>query len=187
MLGPEFHAALRNELHRVEKSRGQVEHFSKRYPAMDMADSYAIQRAWVQVKLDEGRKILGHKIGLTSRAMQISSQITEPDHGAVTDDMRLPDRADIPPARQAGLDSTAGGAPEQEVAFLGLEMSLNRLVHDSVHAHQGSISAEHGLGVLRRDESARYKSPLELHLMRRIKKALDPNGLMNPGKLLSFE
>ena len=46
------------------------------------------------------------------------------------------------------------------------------------------ISAEHGLGVLRRDESARYKSPVELKLMHAIKQALDPHGLMNPGKLL---
>ena len=69
-------------------------------------------------------------------------------------------------------------------AFLALEAPLNRLVHDAVVAHGGSISAEHGLGVLRRDESARYKSPLELQLMRSVKQALDPLGLMNPGKLL---
>ena len=66
---------------------------------MEMADSYAIQRAWVQIKLSEGRKILGHKIGLTSRAMQISSQITEPDYGAMTDDMLFPEGADIPVQR----------------------------------------------------------------------------------------
>ncbi len=69
-------------------------------------------------------------------------------------------------------------------AFLALEAPLNRLVHDAVVAHGGSISAEHGLGVLRRDESARYKSALELQLMRSVKIALDPLGLMNPGKLL---
>ena len=74
--------------------------------------------------------------------------------------------------------------PEHAAAFMALEPGLNRLVHDTVHAFGGSISAEHGLGVLRRDESARYKSPLELNLMRRIKQALDPQGLMNPGKLL---
>jgi FAD/FMN-containing dehydrogenase len=68
--------------------------------------------------------------------------------------------------------------------FLALEPAMNRLVHDAVHARGGSISAEHGLGVLRRDESARYKSPVELDLMRRIKAALDPHGLLNPGKLL---
>ncbi|MCB2039670.1 MAG: hypothetical protein KDH48_02125, partial [Rhodoferax sp.] len=68
--------------------------------------------------------------------------------------------------------------------FVALEAPLNRLVHDAVVAHGGSISAEHGLGVLRRDESARYKSPVELQLMQAIKHALDPRGLMNPGKLL---
>ncbi len=80
-----------------------------------------------------------------------------------------------------------GSGPEQVAEFLALEGPLNQLVHDAVHAHGGSISAEHGLGVLRRDESARYKAPLELQLMQRIKQALDPQGLMNPGKLLKFE
>ena len=74
--------------------------------------------------------------------------------------------------------------PEQVAAFMALEAPLNQLVHDAVHGFGGSISAEHGLGVLRRDESARYKSPLELKLMRCIKNALDPKGLMNPAKLL---
>ena len=49
-------------------------------------------------------------------------------------------------------------------------------------AHGGSVSAEHGLGVLRRGEAARYKSPVELNMMRAIKQALDPQGIMNPGK-----
>jgi FAD/FMN-containing dehydrogenase len=53
-----------------------------------------------------------------------------------------------------------------------------------VVAHGGSISAEHGLGVLRRDEAARYRSGLETQLMGAIKTALDPFNLMNPGKLL---
>ncbi len=68
--------------------------------------------------------------------------------------------------------------------FTALEEPVNRLVHDAVHAFDGSISAEHGLGVLRRDESARYKSTAELALMRAIKQALDPHHLMNPGKVL---
>ncbi|MGB4118437.1 MAG: FAD-binding oxidoreductase [Polaromonas sp.] len=75
---------------------------------------------------------------------------------------------------------------DQVAEFLALEGPLNQLVHDAVHVHHGSISAEHGLGVLRRDESARYKQPLELQLMRRIKQALDPQGLMNPCKLLNL-
>ncbi|MBN9356333.1 MAG: FAD-binding oxidoreductase [Herbaspirillum huttiense] len=61
---------------------------------------------------------------------------------------------------------------------------LNRLVHDLVTEKQGSISAEHGVGQLRRDELRHYKSPLEMELMLRIKQAFDPNLIMNPGKLL---
>jgi FAD/FMN-containing dehydrogenase len=79
------------------------------------------------------------------------------------------------------LSPVEGASPAE---FLALEPAMNRLVHDAVHARGGSISAEHGLGVLRRDESARYKSPVEIDLMRRIKAALDPHGLLNPGKLL---
>jgi FAD/FMN-containing dehydrogenase len=71
-----------------------------------------------------------------------------------------------------------------ETAFVALEGAVNLLVHDAVAAAGGSISAEHGLGVLRRDESARYKSSIELKLMRAIKAALDPLNLMNPGKVL---
>jgi FAD/FMN-containing dehydrogenase len=75
--------------------------------------------------------------------------------------------------------------PEDAVAFSSLEGPLNQLVHDAVASYGGSISAEHGLGVLRRDEAARYKSPLERKLMRAVKGALDPMNLMNPGKLLA--
>lgn len=61
---------------------------------------------------------------------------------------------------------------------------LNRIVHDLVSELGGSISAEHGLGQLKRDEVLRYKSTVEMDMMRAIKKALDPQGLMNPGKVL---
>jgi len=77
--------------------------------------------------------------------------------------------------------------PGHEAAFVALEAGVNRLVHDAVAAQGGSISAEHGLGVLRRDESARYKPEVELRLMRAIKAALDPHGLMNPGKVLAID
>ena len=71
-------------------------------------------------------------------------------------------------------------------AFKAETGRINRIVHDLVVAHGGSISAEHGLGRLRRDENARYKSPVELDLMRRIKRALDPDNLLNPGKVLTL-
>jgi D-lactate dehydrogenase (cytochrome) len=69
-------------------------------------------------------------------------------------------------------------------AFLANQDAVNRVVHDSVAGFGGSISAEHGIGALKREELARYKSPLELNLMRAIKTALDPQGIMNPGKIL---
>jgi len=61
---------------------------------------------------------------------------------------------------------------------------VNRIIYDAVAALGGSISAEHGLGQLKRDEIKRHKQALELELMRTLKRALDPNGLMNPGKVL---
>jgi 2-oxo-hept-3-ene-1,7-dioate hydratase len=98
MFDPERIQQLATELHASEKSRVQVEHFSKRFPGMTIEDGYAISRAWVAMKIAEGRKVRGHKIGLTSRAMQISSQIDEPDYGTLLDDMFF-EPGDIPTAR----------------------------------------------------------------------------------------
>ncbi|MDF3889048.1 FAD-binding oxidoreductase, partial [Cupriavidus basilensis] len=75
-------------------------------------------------------------------------------------------------------------AGQSHDAFLGNSEAINLIVHDSVHAHRGSISAEHGLGQLKREENRRYKSEVELAMMRAIKQALDPQGLMNPGKVI---
>jgi FAD/FMN-containing dehydrogenase len=63
---------------------------------------------------------------------------------------------------------------------------ITRIVHDLVHRYGGSISAEHGLGQSKRDEIKRYKDPLELDLMRRVKRAFDPHNLFNPGKVLDL-
>ncbi|QNA88956.1 FAD-binding oxidoreductase [Massilia sp. Dwa41.01b] len=69
-------------------------------------------------------------------------------------------------------------------AFLAHQSDINRIVHDSVVAFGGSISAEHGIGALKREDLKRYKDPVELEMMRAIKAALDPLGIMNPGKIL---
>ncbi|MDI9333115.1 MAG: FAD-binding oxidoreductase [Cytophagales bacterium] len=69
--------------------------------------------------------------------------------------------------------------------FLKNQGAINLIVHDSVARFNGSVSAEHGLGTLRRDEAARYKSAVEMNLMRAVKQALDPQGIMNPNKLLA--
>ncbi|MEQ8747128.1 FAD-binding oxidoreductase [Pyruvatibacter sp.] len=69
-------------------------------------------------------------------------------------------------------------------AFLDQWQAMNDLVHGVVASLDGSISAEHGIGTLKRDEITRYKSDVALDAMRAIKKALDPHGIMNPGKLI---
>ena len=69
-----------------------------------------------------------------------------------------------------------------KAAYLAREEEVHQAVHDIVAALGGSISAEHGIGVAKREEIRRYKSPVEIALMRRIKEALDPKGIMNPGK-----
>lgn len=80
----------------AERSRQQVRQFSLDHPEITIEDAYAIQRAWVDMKIKDGRKLVGHKIGLTSRAMQVSSNITEPDYGALLDDMLFDEGTDIP-------------------------------------------------------------------------------------------
>jgi 2-oxo-hept-3-ene-1,7-dioate hydratase len=102
---------LAGELHESERSRVQVEHFSKRFPGMTIEDGYAVSRAWVKKKLAEGRKTIGHKIGLTSRAMQMASQISEPDYGTLLDDM-LFEPGEIP------FDRFIAPRVEVELAFI---------------------------------------------------------------------
>ncbi len=81
--------------------------------------------------------------------------------------------------------NVAKGQACTEDELLVRQDAIYELVHDSVHQFGGSISAEHGVGQLKRDALPRYKDPVELALMHRIKHALDPDGLMNPGKVLT--
>jgi 2-oxo-hept-3-ene-1,7-dioate hydratase len=99
MLPTDFHVALARELQESERTRVQLTQFSRRHPEMTIADSYAIQRAWMELKCEDGRAVIGHKIGLTSRAMQLASQISEPDYGTLLDDMLIADGAEIETAR----------------------------------------------------------------------------------------
>jgi 2-oxo-hept-3-ene-1,7-dioate hydratase len=96
MLSKDIIDATARRFHEAEKTRQQIRQISLDYPEITIPDAYAIQKAWVDMKIAEGRKIVGHKIGLTSRAMQMSSQIDEPDYGTLLDDMVFPDGGEIP-------------------------------------------------------------------------------------------
>jgi 2-oxo-hept-3-ene-1,7-dioate hydratase len=96
MLPKETIVALAKRLYEARKSRTQLRHFSKEQPGMTVQDGYAIQTEWVKLELADGRRICGRKIGLTSRAMQLASQITEPDYAPLMDDMFFETGSDIP-------------------------------------------------------------------------------------------
>ncbi|SAL70078.1 2-oxo-hepta-3-ene-1,7-dioic acid hydratase [Caballeronia udeis] len=83
------------QLDRAEKTRTQLRHFSRTYPEMTVDDGYAIQSEWLKLKLAEGQVIKGRKIGLTSRAMQRASQISEPDYAPLMDTMFIESGQDI--------------------------------------------------------------------------------------------
>jgi len=95
-LDPSTIEALARELYQARKTRKQVRHFSQRHPRMTIEDGYAIQRAWVALEKADGRTVHGRKIGLTSRAMQLASQIDEPDYAPLMDDMFFEAGGDIP-------------------------------------------------------------------------------------------
>ena len=82
--------------HEAEVSRTPFPAFSQQYPDMSIEDGYAVQEAWVKLKVGEGRKVIGRKVGLTSRAMQDAMKINEPDFGTLLDDMLFENGATIP-------------------------------------------------------------------------------------------
>jgi 2-oxo-hept-3-ene-1,7-dioate hydratase len=112
MLTPDIIKTLARELYDARKNRVQLRHFSAQYPDMTIEDGYAIQRAWVELELADGRVIKGRKIGLTSRAMQLSSQITEPDYAPLMDDMFFETGSDI------AIDRFIAPRVEVELAFV---------------------------------------------------------------------
>jgi len=83
----------------AERHRTQIRQLSLEFPAMTIEDAYAVQHEWVSMKLARGRRLRGHKVGLTSRAMQMSSQINEPDFGDLLDDMFLLAGGTVPAGR----------------------------------------------------------------------------------------
>ena len=103
---------LAARLDEAERTRGQIAQFSRAFDGMTMSDSYAIQRAWVDHKIAAGQRVIGHKIGLTSRAMQRAVNITEPDYGVLLDPMLFHDGQKIP------IDRFIEPRVEVEIAFM---------------------------------------------------------------------
>jgi 2-oxo-hept-3-ene-1,7-dioate hydratase len=91
------HAA--EALLRAEAARAPITQVSKTWPSMEIDDAYAVQQLWAEARVKAGARIVGHKIGLTSRAMQMASKMTEPDYGVLLDDMLYPDGARISASR----------------------------------------------------------------------------------------
>ena len=117
MLSENTIRTLANRLYEARKSRSALRHFSAEHPGMTIQDGYAIQREWVKLELADGRRILGRKIGLTSRAMQLASQITEPDYAPLMDDMFFENGGDVP------FDRFIAPRVEVELAFaLGMPL-----------------------------------------------------------------
>lgn len=83
------------DLYQAEQDRVQIDPTTMTHPQMDMEDAYAIQSSWVDQKIQSGRKVVGYKIGLTSRAMQRVMKIETPDYGVLLDDMVFEDGSEI--------------------------------------------------------------------------------------------
>lgn len=95
MLATEDVTRLADQLYEAEKNRSQISPLTLSFPDMDMDDAYAVQKAWVDRKIADGRKVTGYKIGLTSRAMQMAMNIDTPDFGILLDDMAFANGAKI--------------------------------------------------------------------------------------------
>ena len=86
-------------LYDAEISRKVIPQVSRTYPEMELTDSYDVQRRWAELHIAKGARVIGHKIGLTSRAMQLASKIEEPDYGHLLDGMMFRDGERIPASR----------------------------------------------------------------------------------------
>src|ERR1700729_1151193 len=91
--------AAAERLDQAEKTRKQIRQISLDHPDITIDDAYAIQKAWVEMKVKQGRVVKGHKIGLTSKAMQSALNIDEPDSGVLLDDMFFADGGLVPSDR----------------------------------------------------------------------------------------
>lgn len=95
MLTEEEHRKAAEAILKAERERVPCPQLSKTFPNMEIADAYRVQDLWAEARIAGGARLAGHKIGLTSRAMQMASKITEPDYGRILDDALYNDGARI--------------------------------------------------------------------------------------------
>lgn len=96
MLDPEVIEAIADELVEAGRTRVLVPRLTTRYEGMTIEDSYAVQKVWSDRRIAKGARLIGHKIGLTSKVMQVATGISEPDYGVIHDDMVYESGAVIP-------------------------------------------------------------------------------------------
>ena len=112
MLDDKTIEAIADELAEADRSRGVVPLLTARYEGMTIEDSYEIQKRWSDRRIAEGARLVGHKIGLTSKVMQVATGITEPDYGVIHDDMVFESGAVLP------FDRFSNVRIEVELAFV---------------------------------------------------------------------
>ena len=96
MLDDAARQAAADAILKAERDRTPCVQPSRQWPEMDLDDAYDVQRRWAEARVAAGARIVGRKIGLTSRAMQMASKMTEPDYGVILDDSLYHDGAAIP-------------------------------------------------------------------------------------------
>ncbi|GLK86082.1 2-oxo-hept-4-ene-1,7-dioate hydratase [Ancylobacter defluvii] len=99
MLTEEQRRQTADDILRAEREGKPIVQPSRTLPAMEIEDAYGVQDLWAQARIAAGARMVGHKIGLTSRAMQMASKMTEPDYGRILDDALFNDGAQIPASR----------------------------------------------------------------------------------------
>jgi 2-oxo-hept-3-ene-1,7-dioate hydratase len=103
---------LAARLDEAERTKSLIRAFTVEYPDITLEDAYAIQRSWTKLQIGQGRVVKGHKIGLTSKAMQSAVNISEPDYGVLFADMFYADAGEIP------FDRFRAPRIEVELAFM---------------------------------------------------------------------
>ena len=128
MLTPQQISAAVDTLHNAELSRVQVPALTLTYPGMDLDDAYAVQKGWVDRKLAQGREVIGYKIGLTSRAMQMTMKIDTPDYGVLLDDMVFPNGGSVDVAAFTDLRVEVEFAFVMKNTLFGENVSLEQVL-----------------------------------------------------------